>query len=124
MSAASTLRIGFLGAGKMATALAKGWLSAGLVEAENVLASDPLPQARQAFTDKTSLRTTSQNAEVVQSSDVVVLAVKPQSMSALLDEIHPHITSQHLIVSIAAGITLKKLSDGLGPQRRLIRVMP
>src|SRR5438132_1353310 len=49
------LRVGFLGAGRMATALASGWLRAGLVNAKDVLASDPLPQAREAFTAETGL---------------------------------------------------------------------
>jgi pyrroline-5-carboxylate reductase len=45
-------------------------------------------------------------------------------MNALLEEIRPHVTDRHLVVSIAAGVTLRQLADGLGPRRRLIRVMP
>ena len=77
-------RVGFLGAGKMATALARGWLGAELVSAEHLLASDPVPQARQAFQAETGRHATDSNREVVQGSDVLVLAVKPQSMKALL----------------------------------------
>ncbi len=118
------MRIGFLGAGKMASALARGWIAAGLATVEETLASDPLPAAREAFASGLRLRTTVDNLEVVRQSDLLVLAVKPQSMAALLQEIRPEVTADHLIVSIAAGITLHQLSEGLGPGSRLIRVMP
>lgn len=121
---ASELRIGFLGAGRMATALAHGWLAAGLTAADRVLASDPLPQAREAFAAATGLRTTASNREVVAASDLLVLAVKPQTMKALLAEIRPVTTARHLVVSIAAGIPLRLLAEGLGADRRLVRVMP
>src|SRR5262245_34345549 len=98
--AESEPRIGFLGAGKMATALAAGWLRAGLVKPGRLLASDPMPPARQAFADATQARTTADNAEVTAGSDVLVLAVKPQSMRSLLAEVRPAITPRHLVVSI------------------------
>jgi pyrroline-5-carboxylate reductase len=116
--------IGFLGAGRMATALARGWLEAKLVTSERVLASDPLPQARESFRTETGLRTTADNRRVVAASDLLILAVKPQSMAALCNEIRATLLPRHLIVSIAAGITLRQLADGLGPERRLVRVMP
>ncbi len=117
-------RLGFLGAGKMATALARGWITAGLASSENVLASDPVAAARDAFASMTGARSTDNNSLVVRESNLLVLAVKPQSMVALLAEIRPLLTARHLIVSIAAGITLKALTDGLGSERRLVRVMP
>jgi pyrroline-5-carboxylate reductase len=118
------LRIGFLGAGKMATALARGWIAAGLVVPSSCRASDPVAAARKTFVDVTAGGVTTDNREVVAGSDVLVLAVKPQSMAELLADIRPSLTDRHLIVSIAAGVTLKQLADGLGPSRRLIRVMP
>jgi pyrroline-5-carboxylate reductase len=120
----STVRLGFLGAGKMATALARGWLDAGLADASEILASDPVLPAREAFAAVTAARATPDNRDVVAGSDVLVLAVKPQSMAALLAEIRPVVTARHLTVSIAAGIGLKALADGLGADRRLVRVMP
>ena len=117
-------RIGFLGAGKMATALARGWLTAGLTRPDRLLASDPLPEARQAFTAACGSGAGADNREVVASSDLLVVAVKPQSMISLLAEIRPVVTNRHLIVSIAAGISLQQLATGLGADRRLIRVMP
>jgi len=108
----------------MATALARGWISAGLTTVEQVLASDPLPAAREAFASGLALRTTADNRDVVRHSDLLVLAVKPQTMAALLDDIRSFVTPAHLVVSIAAGISLGQLAEGLGPKCRLVRVMP
>jgi pyrroline-5-carboxylate reductase len=122
MAEATRLRVGFLGAGRMATALARGWLTAGLVRTEDVCASDPVPAARSAFAAATGCATNSDNAAVVHASDVLLLAVKPQSMASLLAEIRP-IVRAPLIVSVAAGISIRQLQDGLG-SCRLVRVMP
>lgn len=120
----TSLACGFLGAGKMAAALAGGWLKAGLVDKDCCRASDPLEAARQAFTSTTNIRADANNLAVVAACPWLILAVKPQSMAELLTEIRPHLSEQHVIVSIAAGITLRQLQEGLGPHRRLIRVMP
>src|SRR5207237_9989023 len=88
------------------------------------LASDPLIQSQQAFRTETGLRAVDKNSEVVAASDLLILAVKPQSMTELLQEIRGSVTHRHLIVSIAAGITLRQLGEGLGADKRLIRVMP
>jgi pyrroline-5-carboxylate reductase len=117
-------RWGFLGAGKMATALIRGMLRAGLAEVEGVAASDPLAQARLALAAETGIAVFEANPPVVERSDVLVLAVKPQAMSQLLTEIRPLIGPGHLVVSIAAGISISTLSAGLGGDRRLVRVMP
>ncbi len=118
-------RVGFLGAGRMATALARGWLAAALVRPEHCLASDPLPSARAAFTAETGCPATPDNRAVAAASDLLLLAVKPQSMAALLAEVRGEVEARApLVVSIAAGITLRQLVEGLGPRARLVRVMP
>jgi pyrroline-5-carboxylate reductase len=120
----SDLRIGFLGAGRMATALARGWLHAGLVMVDRISASDPIPEARSRFAQETGTSSLEANGAVVQRSDVLILAVKPQSIPLLLAEIRPLLTARHLVMSIAAGVSLSQLAEGLGPERRVIRVMP
>jgi len=124
MSQKDGIRIGFLGTGQMATALAKGWLAAGLAAANRTLGSDPVSHARERFQDVTGASAVADNQEVVAASDLLIIAVKPQSMARLLAEIAPTVSARHLVVSIAAGITLKQLAEGLGKDRRLIRVMP
>jgi pyrroline-5-carboxylate reductase len=107
----------------MATALARGWLNARLLDPARCRASDPSDAARRSFTAETGLFATTDNINVVEATDVLILAVKPQTMASLLEEIHPRITTRHLVVSIAAGVPLSQLSKGLGVTR-LIRVMP
>ncbi len=123
MADMNPIRIGFLGAGRMAAALARGWLNAGLLTPSLCRASDPSESARRNFLAETGCPATPDNAAVVAESDLLVLAVKPQMMSSLLTEIRP-LLKHPLILSIAAGVTLKQLADSLGSEQRLIRVMP
>jgi pyrroline-5-carboxylate reductase len=120
----TTRRWGFIGAGKMATALARGMLRAGIASAESICASDPLVSARELFRRETGIAALESNADVVRRSDVLVLAVKPQSMRSVLAELRPAVTSEHLVISIAAGITIASIVEGLGPEVRVVRVMP
>src|SRR5690349_18911765 len=108
------LTIGFLGAGKMATALAKGFVRAGLVSPKQVIASDPVEAARTAFAKEVGARTTLSNSEVAGFASVLILAVKPDQVSAALAEIRDHFTKKHLLISIAAGVPLSRLEAGLG----------
>jgi pyrroline-5-carboxylate reductase len=118
------LTLGFLGAGKMATALARGFVRARLVAAKQVLASDPSPAARAAFAKEVGARTTASNAEVARFATLLVLAVKPEQVNGVLADIRQQFTAQHCLISIAAGVPLAKLEAGLGAGARLIRVMP
>ena len=118
------LSIGFLGAGKMATALAKGFLRAGLVPAKNVIASDVSPNAGANFTKETGSRAVQTNAEVAQLAPVLVLAVKPNQVGDVLAEVRGQFTPEHLLISIAAGVPLARLESFLAPGARLVRVMP
>jgi pyrroline-5-carboxylate reductase len=120
----SSTRIGFLGAGQMATALARGFLKAGLVTADQIVAVDVFAAAADRFRQETGGKTLSTPSEVAQQSDVLFLAVKPQHMSDVLSALSTSLESRHLVVSIAAGVTLATLSAGLGASCRIVRVMP
>jgi pyrroline-5-carboxylate reductase len=115
---------GFIGAGKMATALANGMLRAGMAPVESICASDPLPAARDPLHIETGIAVFESNVDVARRSEILVLAVKPQSMLDVLAQLRPAVTSEHLVVSIAAGITIATLVEGLGPNVRVVRVMP
>lgn len=121
---ASNLTVGFLGAGKMASALASGLVRAGIAGKDDILASDVNSQARTAFTDATGARTTAANAEVAKASTVLIVAVKPDQVEGLLKEISPEITERHLVISIAAGVTIAKMESVLPSGARVVRVMP
>ena len=121
---ATPLKIGFLGAGKMADAFARGLINARLVGAESISAADPFETARQAFSAGTGARTFAANVEVAAAATILILATKPDQVGAALAEISPAVTPGHLVISIAAGVTLAKLEAALPPGTRVIRVMP
>jgi pyrroline-5-carboxylate reductase len=123
-SPAPTTRWGFVGGGRMATALIRGLIRGGTATAEDIMASDPLEAARTALAEASGVAVVESNHEVAQRSDVLVLAVKPQSMGSVLEQLRPALTPEHLIISIAAGISLRTIAGRIGPDRRLARVMP
>ena len=117
------LRLGFLGAGQMAGALARGWTAAGLLTPDDGLAADPSPEARAAFMQRSGWKAVPSNRDVVVNGDVLIVAVKPQAIAGLAADVRSLIKPTHLIVSIAAGVTLQRLADEFGTGR-IIRVMP
>lgn len=116
--------VGFLGAGKMATALAKGFVRAGLVSADRLIASDVAAGARQVFAQETGARAVIDNAEVARAADVLIVAVKPAQVVEMLTALKPEIGARHLVISIAAGVPLARLEAALPAGTRVIRVMP
>ncbi|MCC6766441.1 MAG: pyrroline-5-carboxylate reductase [Deltaproteobacteria bacterium] len=116
--------IGFLGAGNMAGALVKGLLATKRRRARDLWASDAEPRQVAKLVRAHGIGRASDNATLVRDSAVVVLAVKPQVMSAVLAEIRPHVTRRHLVVSIAAGMGTSRLEAELGGRVRVVRAMP
>jgi pyrroline-5-carboxylate reductase len=121
---ATPLNIGFLGAGKMATALAKGFVRAELTTPKEIIASDPYPLARKSFTGEIGSKTTASNCDVAKTARVLILATKPDQVATALAEISGAFTKNHLLISIAAGVTISKLESLLTAGARVIRVMP
>jgi pyrroline-5-carboxylate reductase len=120
-----SIRIGFIGAGRMATALARGFVRSSIVAPEAIAAGDPSQAARTAFTREVPGATIGDdNAAVAAGAGVVLLAVKPQQMTDALAEIHDALKPDALVVSIAAGVTLDRLAAGLPTDQRIVRVMP
>lgn len=124
MSTEPLPRLGFLGGGKMATALIQGLLRAGLATPERVTASDVVPPAREALHRETGIVVHDRNVPVVEVSDVLIVAVKPQNVREVLEDIRDHLRARHLVISVAAGITLVQLLAHLHTGARVIRVMP
>ncbi len=119
-----TERIGFVGAGQMAMALAQGFVRAGLTGGEQLWAADPVAKSAQDFAQRTGGSIAAGNLDLVDRANVIFLAVKPQQMAAVLDEILPRLTADKLVVSIAAGVSIATMTAGLGAQIRIVRVMP
>lgn len=121
---AAKLTIGFLGAGRMATALGLGFVKAGMVRPGQIFASDVVPAARKAFGAATGAKICVTNADVLDNASVIILAVKPNQASEVLAEISPCFTPRHLLISIAAGLTLPRLESALPARARVVRIMP
>lgn len=120
----SNLKVGFLGAGKMASALASGFVRAEITSKSNIIASDVSAAARAHFTDTVGGTSTGFNPDVAKFASVIIVAVKPDQVADVLRDISPHLNDGHLIVSIAAGVTLAKMEAALPPGIRVVRVMP
>ena len=117
-------RIGFIGGGKMAEALIKGVLRAKLSSADKIIVSDVDKKRCQILEEETEIKTTQENDKVISDADIIILAIKPNVMGNILEELKSNITSKHLIVSIAAGIPLDFIESFLNEGCRVIRVMP
>jgi pyrroline-5-carboxylate reductase len=114
------VKLGFIGAGNMGAAIIKGLLTAGQPK-DNLVYYDPDP-ARQKQLAELGIKAAPDSAGVM-SAPVVVLAVKPQIMPTVLEALREYAGPGHLLISIAAGVTLKTLEAAL-PESRVIRVMP
>lgn len=119
-----TKKVGFLGVGNMGEAIVKGLLRTGLVAADAIAATDVRRDRLEQMARQYGVRAMSSNVELVAWSDVIILAVKPQTMAAVLKEIAPAVDASKLLISIAAGVPTKLIRDQLGKSARLIRVMP
>jgi pyrroline-5-carboxylate reductase len=117
------MKIGFLGAGKMAEAIMSGLIHAKHVEAHEIFASDVSPERRTALKHDYNVNTYSKNSLIPEMVDVIFLSTKPQQMDEVLAEIAGAITEKHLIISIAAGKKVAGFEQAL-PKARVIRVMP
>ncbi len=118
-------KIGFIGSGKMAGAIIKGLIKTKFVSADDIIAT----QAESVGIEEKSkslggVKVILDNKELVKNSDAVFIAVKPNQVTGVLEEIKSCITKEKLIVSIAAGVTTKKLESDLPQETRVIRVMP
>lgn len=116
-------RIGFIGCGAMAKALAGGLVEAGLTP-ERIRASDPVPAARKSFETAIGAQVFERNDEVVAESDLVVIAVKPGAVAEVLAGLDAKRAAQPIWVSIAAGVPLAALAAALPAGARVVRTMP
>ncbi|MFH1126217.1 MAG: pyrroline-5-carboxylate reductase [Candidatus Altiarchaeota archaeon] len=113
-------KVGFIGAGRMGSALMGGLLKAGMAPKNKVMVYDK-DQGRLNAAKKLGIKTAKNNRDLVANSEVIFIAVKPKDIKQLLDEIK-EVSDGKLFVSIAAGVRIKKLEEKL--KGRVIRVMP
>lgn len=117
-------RIGMLGAGNMAGALIRGLLASKSVTADQIVASDVRGDHLQELEAKYGIKTFTDNRELAKLSNLVVLAVKPQVIDRVLDQMADAFAPDTLLVSIAAGVPIRSLEARLPAHVRVVRAMP
>jgi len=117
------MKIGFIGAGKMAEALIAALIKNGIARPAGIMAGDVSPARLRFMKRRYQVKVSGDNQAVVRSADMVWLAVKPQELSGVLGDLAPLMTARHVVVSIAAGRDLAFFARWL-PRTRVVRVMP
>jgi pyrroline-5-carboxylate reductase len=116
--------IAIIGAGNMGDALVSGLLASGSSKPKNIICSDIRQDKLDKFKSSYKVRTTTNNLKAVSEADIVIYAVKPQIMAAVLIETASGLDMSKLVISIAAGVPLEAMESCIEKDLRLIRVMP
>lgn len=116
--------IGFLGAGKMGEAILASLIRSQQVAPRQILACDMMTELRAQVKHRYHVQVTAYPQALPAACDVIFLAVKPQDLDGVLATLAPEFTKRHLLISIAAGKTVKRLEELSGGCARVVRVMP
>jgi pyrroline-5-carboxylate reductase len=117
-------KVSFIGGGNMAEALIKGLLDKKIAPPEQLVVSEPREERSQFLSNTYHVEVTSNNQAAVQRGEIIVLAVKPQVVREVLQDVSDIVTPDQLIVSIAAGIPTAFIASHVGKDKRIIRAMP
>jgi len=120
-------KLGFIGGGNMAEALARGLIEHKVFRAGEIVASDVAADRRNTLKRGLKIETTADNLRVISQAHAILLAVKPQNINDVLSEIATALkqgSRSHLFISIAAGVPIERMCRLLGTRARVIRVMP
>lgn len=118
------MKIGFIGAGNMGSSMMGGIISSGTVEAQDIMASDIFQATLDDLSSELGVNTSISNRDVVDFSDIIIIAVKPQYLADAIGGIKDMDYTDKVVVSIAAGQSLSHLRELFGKDLKLIRVMP
>jgi pyrroline-5-carboxylate reductase len=116
--------VAFIGGGVMGEAIIKSLLRSGALAADHITLSEPNTDRRNLVSDKYHVHACADNADCARNADIVVLSVKPQVMGKVFDDLRGVIKPTALIFSIAAGISIDTMREGLGGHGPIVRVMP
>lgn len=117
-------KIGFIGCGKMASAIIGGVISSGFIKSEDITASEHSTEKKTEKEKKLGIKVITDNKELVKTSDVIFVATTPNFVADVLEEIKNELNNNKLLVSIAAGVTTQKIESIIGSDKRVVRVMP
>lgn len=118
-----TERIGLIGGGQMGEALIRGMINSDLVPSGHIMAAEPDAKRRDFLAATYGIKVTDAAQTLCEFSSVLILAIKPQIMQPVLAQYKPLVSESHLVISIAAGVPIGAIEQGIGEQR-IIRVMP
>jgi len=113
-----------IGAGNMGQALLAGVLRSGITSKERIVVSDIEPARLDKVVQSFGVRSASSNAKAVEEAQVILLAVKPQNLQAVAEQIGDELVGEQLLISILAGVPVSRLRSLLGPEVSVVRVMP
>lgn len=120
-------RIGIIGLGRIGGALARGLVRGGVVPQEHIGGSTAHEETAARARKRYGVSATTDNISVVQDKEIVILAVKPQSMAGVLDAIWDRIAAEQLVITLSAAVSTRFVEQGLGGEERavpVIRAMP
>lgn len=117
------MKLGFIGAGNMRSAMIGGIIKSGLIGRENIMAGARSQETLDRISSQYGIGTSLDLRDIANFADIVILAVKPHQMSSVLKKIID-LPDSKILVSVAAGITIDHLEDMVGNGRKIVRVMP
>jgi pyrroline-5-carboxylate reductase len=123
MMSLGNMTVGFIGSGVMAEAMIKGLLNENLLPAQQIIAADPRADHVKQLSAKYGLKGTTDNDEVAEAADILVLSVKPQVLAEVMPEIRHGAHTSKLVLSIIAGAKIKTIADGVA-NASVVRAMP
>lgn len=115
-------KIGFIGMGNMGYAMLSGLLK--VYDKEELIYTDANPEAMKSVFEKTGVNYALSNSECANNAEIIILAVKPQFYKPVLKNIENMIKPEKIVISLAPGITIESIRESLGPNSRIVRVMP
>lgn len=116
-------KIGFIGGGKMASAILKGIINSSLFKNDEIIVSDKNQASLDMLKNDFGINITSSNSDVVKNSEIILFAVKPFVLRDVLEEIKTYISEKNTILSIAAGISISTIEEIIG-KFPVVRIMP
>ena len=118
------MKLGFIGCGNMASAMMKGIISNGIIEAKDIVGADVFAPSREKAKETLGITVAESNSGVVKQSDIFVLSIKPQFYEKVIAEIKDDVTENQIIVTLAPGKTLDWLQNQFGKSVKIVRTMP
>ena len=117
-------KIGFIGCGNMGSAIVGGLIKSNFQSADDIIISTRTEKSADKLKDELKVNVTTDNKVVAKQADILFLAVKPNLYKKVVEEIKEELTTDKLIITIAAGITIKDIEYWLGEGYRIVRTMP